>query len=43
MNCKKCDGSGWIVIDEINGLRFREPCECLDLSKPLWRQWVGEE
>jgi len=43
MNCKRCDGSGWIVTDEINGLRFKKPCKCLDLSKPLWEPLEDEE
>ena len=37
MKCKKCNDTGWIVTDEVNGLKFKEPCECLDRTKPLWQ------
>ena len=38
MKCNKCDGSGFVLIGEENGLRFKEPCECFKPTQPLWAE-----
>ncbi len=38
MKCKKCDGSGFVLVGQKGGLKIKEPCECFNPSKPLWEE-----